>query len=52
MRETEYREQRSTLLVNPFYALTPEKGGERGRVREGGGRRKIERNFKFEISHI
>jgi len=49
MRETEYREQRSTLLVNPFYALTPEKGGERGREV---GKRKIERNFKFEISHI
>jgi len=49
MRETAYREQRSTLLVNPFYALTPEKGGGRGRE---GGKRKIERNFKFEISHI
>ena len=43
MREIAYIEQRSTLLVDPFYALTSEKGG-RGR--------KIERNFKFEISYI
>ena len=48
MRGTAYGEQRSTLLVNPFYALTPEKGGGRGRE----GERKIERNFKFEISYI
>jgi len=34
MRGTAYREQRSMLLVNPFYALTPEKGGERGRAGE------------------
>ena len=48
MREIAYIEQRSTLLVDPFYALTSEKGGEGGRGRG----RKIERNFKFEISYI
>ena len=50
MREIAYIEQRSTLLVDPFYALTSEKGGEGGRGRGRG--RKIERNFKFEISYI
>jgi len=34
MRETAYREQRSTLLANPFYALTPEKGGGRRKERK------------------
>jgi len=45
MRGTAYREQRSTLLVNPFYALTPEKGGERRKERKR--RRKKENRKKF-----
>ena len=45
MRETEYREQRSTLLVNPFHALTPEKGGERRKERKR--RRKKKNRKKF-----
>ena len=46
MRETEYREQRSTLLVNPFHALTPEKGGER-RKRKRKRKRKKKNRKKF-----
>ena len=45
MRETTYREQRSTLLANPFYALTSEKGGVRRKERKR--RRKKKNRKKF-----